>query len=148
MELGGVSIFIFFGYDIVAASVDQQAKVFGYLFISQPWSREFISFHIRDPWRVSMALFYTASAVGVAFAGDMLSLFLWWEGLAVTSSFSDLGTKDQDGRGFRFSLPVFSYLIGFTSFVRHSSSVSLEGASALALHSLTDPLESGISEPS
>ena len=39
-------------------------------------------------------------------------------------SFSDLGTKDQDRRGFRFSLPVFSYLIGFASFVWHSSSVS------------------------
>ena len=57
-------------------------------------------------------------------------------------SFSDLGTKDQDRRGFRFSLPVFSYHIGFTSFVRHSSpDITGEGVSALALHSLTDALE-------
>ena len=53
-------------------------------------------------------------------------------------SFSDLGTKDQDGRGFRFS-PVFSYLIGFTflfGILRYHG----EGASALAPHSLTDVL--------
>ena len=41
-----------------------------------------------------MALFYAAAAVGVAFAGDMLSL-LWWEGLAITSVF-DLGAKTQN----------------------------------------------------
>ena len=68
-----------FWYEMVAASVDQQAKVFGYLFHIAALVAGIYSFHVRDPWQVSMALFYAASAVGVAFAGDMLSLFLWWE---------------------------------------------------------------------
>ena len=87
MELGGVSTYHLFGYEIIAASVDQQAKVFGYLFHIAALVAGIYSFNVRDPWQVSMALFYAASAVGVAFAGDLLSLFLWWEGLAVTSFF-------------------------------------------------------------
>ncbi len=143
MELGGVSTFHLFGYEIVAASVDQQAKVFGYLFHIAALVAGIYSFHVRDPWQVSMALFYAASAVGVAFAGDMLSLFLWWEGLAVTSVFQIWGrkTKTAEDSGFRYLFFHISsgLLLLFGILLRYHG----EGASALALHSLTDALESG-----
>tara|TARA_B100000035_G_scaffold214589_1_gene183875 strand:- start:1751 stop:3571 length:1821 start_codon:yes stop_codon:yes gene_type:complete len=143
MELGGVSTFHLFGYEIVAASVDQQAKVFGYLFHIAALVAGIYSFHVRDPWQVSMALFYAASAVGVAFAGDMLSLFLWWEGLAVTSVFQIWGrkTKMAEDSGFRYLFFHISsgLLLLFGILLRYHG----EGVSALALHSLTDALESG-----
>ena len=143
MELGGVSTYHLFGYEIVAASVDQQAKVFGYLFHIAALVAGIYSFHVRDPWQVSMALFYAASAVGVAFAGDMLSLFLWWEGLAVTSVFQIWGrkTKTAEDSGFRYLFFHISsgLLLLFGILLRYHG----EGASALALHSLTDALESG-----
>ena len=143
MELGGVSTFHLFGYEIVAASADQQAKVFGYLFHIAALVAGIYSFHVRDPWQVSMALFYAASAVGVAFAGDMLSLFLWWEGLAVTSVFQIWGrkTKTAEDSGFRYLFFHISsgLLLLFGIILRYHG----EGASALALHSLTDALESG-----
>ena len=143
MELGGVSTYHLFGYEIVAASVDQQAKVFGYLFHIAALVAGIYSFHVRDPWQVSMALFYAASAVGVAFAGDMLSLFLWWEGLAVTSVFQIWGrkTKTAEDSGFRYLFFHISsgLLLLFGILLRYHG----EGASALVLHSLTDALESG-----
>ena len=86
LELGSVSHLSLFGYEIIGAAVDQQAKLFGYLFHVAALVAGIYSFHIRDPWQISMALFYAASAVGVAFAGDLLSLFLWWEALAITLS--------------------------------------------------------------
>ena len=103
MEIGAVSNLNLFGYEILSVSVDQQAKVFEYLFHIAALVAGIYSFHVRDPWQVSMALFYAASAVGVAFAGDMLSLFLWWEGLAVTSVFQIWGrkTKTAEDSGFR-----------------------------------------------
>jgi multicomponent Na+:H+ antiporter subunit D len=141
--LGGVSTYHLFGYEIVAASVDQQAKVFGYLFHIAALVAGIYSFHVRDPWQVSMALFYAASAVGVAFAGDMLSLFLWWEGLAVTSVFQIWGrkTKTAEDSGFRYLFFHISsgLLLLFGILLRYHA----EGASVLALHSLTDALESG-----
>jgi multicomponent Na+:H+ antiporter subunit D len=143
MELGGVSSYNLFGYEMVAASVDQQAKVFGYLFHIAALVAGIYSFHVRDPWQVSMALFYAASAVGVAFAGDMLSLFLWWEGLAITSVFQIWGrkTKTAEDSGFRYLFFHISsgLLLLFGILLRYHG----EGASALALNSLTDALESG-----
>ena len=143
MELGGVSSYNLFGYEMVAVSVDQQAKVFGYLFHIAALVAGIYSFHVRDPWQVSMALFYAASAVGVAFAGDMLSLFLWWEGLAITSVFQIWGrkTKTAEDSGFRYLLFHISsgLLLLFGILLRYHG----EGSSALALNSLTDALESG-----
>ena len=143
MELGGVSSYNLFGYEMVSASVDQQAKVFGYLFHIAALVAGIYSFHVRDPWQVSMALFYAASAVGVAFAGDMLSLFLWWEGLAITSVFQIWGrkTKTAEDSGFRYLLFHISsgLLLLFGILLRYHG----EGSSALALNSLTDALESG-----
>ena len=143
MELGGLSSYNLFGYEIVAVSVDQQAKVFGYLFHIAALVAGIYSFHVRDPWQVSMALFYAASAVGVAFAGDMLSLFLWWEGLAITSVFQIWGrkTKTAEDSGFRYLLFHISsgLLLLFGILLRYHG----EGSSALALNSLTDALESG-----
>jgi len=143
MELGGVSSYNLFGYEMVAASVDQQAKVFGYLFHIAALVAGIYSFHVRDPWQVSMALFYAASALGVAFAGDMLSLFLWWEGLAITSVFQIWGrkTKTAEDSGFRYLFFHISsgLLLLFGILLRYHG----EGSSALALNSLTDALESG-----
>ena len=143
MELGGVSTYHLFGYEIIAASVDQQAKVFGYLFHIAALVAGIYSFHVRDPWQVSMALFYAASAVGVAFAGDLLSLFLWWEGLAVTSVFQIWGrkTKRAEDSGFRYLFFHISsgLLLLFGILLRYHG----EGVNALALNSLTDALESG-----
>ena len=117
--------------------------MFGYLFHIAALVAGIYSFHVRDPWQVSTALFYAASAVGVAFAGDMLSLFLWWEGLAVTSVFQIWGrkTKTAEDSGFRYLFFHISsgLLLLFGILLRYHG----EGASALALHSLTDALESG-----
>ena len=83
LEVGSLSTMTLFGYEILGVEVDKQAKVFGYLFHLAALVAGIYSFHLRDPWQISMALLYAASAVGVAFAGDMISLFLWWEGLAI-----------------------------------------------------------------
>ena len=132
-----------FGYEIIGAAVDQQAKLFGYLFHVAALVAGIYSFHIRDPWQISMALFYAASAVGVAFAGDLLSLFLWWEALAITSVFQIWGrkTKEAEDSGFRYLFfHVSSGLILLAGIlVRYHG----EGASAFSLAPLTEALEAG-----
>ena len=143
LELGGISTLHVFGYEILGVSVDQQAKIFGYLFHIAALVAGIYSFHLRDPWQVSMALFYAATAVGVAFAGDMLALFLWWEGLAITSVFQIWGnkTKTAEDAGFRYLFfHVSSGLLLLAGvLIRYHG----EGASALTLDSLTVALESG-----
>ena len=143
MEVGSSSTLSLFGYEIQSVMADRQAKLFGYLFHIAALVAGIYSFHLRDPWQVSMALLYAASAVGVAFAGDMLSLFLWWEGLAITSVFQIWGrrTKEAEESGFRylfFHVSSGLLLLAGIIFRYHG-----EGADALSLAPLTEALESG-----
>lgn len=143
LELGSVSNLTLFGYEILNVAVDRQAKLFGYLFHVAALVAGIYSFHLRDPWQVSMALLYAASAVGVAFAGDMLSLFLWWEGLAITSVFQIWGrkTKEAEESGFRylfFHVSSGLLLLAGILFRYHG-----EGAKAFSLEPLTCALEAG-----
>jgi multicomponent Na+:H+ antiporter subunit D len=143
LEVGSASNLALFGYDIIGVAVDQQAKLFGYLFHLAALVAGIYSFHLRDPWQISMALLYAATAVGVAFAGDMLSLFLWWEGLAITSVFQIWGrkTKQAEESGFRylfFHVSSGLLLLAGILFRYHG-----EGSSALSLDPLTKALEAG-----
>ena len=143
LELGSMSNLALFGYDIIGVAVDQQAKLFGYLFHLAALVAGIYSFHLRDPWQISMALLYAATAVGVAFAGDMLSLFLWWEGLAITSVFQIWGrkTKQAEESGFRYLFfHVSSGLLLLAGILLRYHG---EGASAFSLEPLTQALEAG-----
>lgn len=143
LEVGAASTLHLFGYEILGVVVDQQAKLFGYLFHIAALIAGIYSFHLRDPWQVSMSLLYAATAVGVAFAGDMLSLFLWWEGLAITSVFQIWGkrTKQAEEAGFRYLFfHVSSGLLLLAGIlVRYHG----EGPEALSLAPLTNALEAG-----
>ncbi len=143
LDLGSVSSMSLMGYEILVLVVDQQAKLFGYLFHLAALVAGIYSFHLRDPWQISMALLYAATAVGVAFAGDMLSLFLWWEGLAITSVFQIWGrkTKQAEESGFRylfFHVSSGLLLLAGILFRYHG-----EGSSAFSLEPLTRDLEAG-----
>ena len=143
LELGSTSNLALFGYDIIGVAVDQQAKLFGYLFHLAALVAGIYSFHLRDPWQISMALLDAATAVGVAFAGDMLSLFLWWEGLAITSVFQIWGrkTKQAEESGFRYLFfHVSSGLLLLAGILLRYHG---EGASAFSLEPLTQALEAG-----
>ena len=143
LDVGTVSSIHLFGYDILGVVVDKQAKLFGYLFHIAALVAGIYSFHLRDPWQVSMSLFYAATAVGVAFAGDMLSLFLWWEGLAITSVFQIWGrrTKHAEDAGFRYLFfHVASGLLLLAGIlIRYHGN----GPVALSLAPLTAALEGG-----
>ena len=143
LEVGAASTLHLFGYEILGVVVDQQAKLFGYLFHIAALIAGIYSFHLRDPWQVSMSLLYAATAVGVAFAGDMLSLFLWWEGLAITSVFQIWGkrTKQAEEAGFRYLFfHVSSGLLLLAGILLRYHG---EGSEALSLTPLTDALEGG-----
>ena len=144
MEVGATSTMILFGQEIINVAVDRQAILFGYLFHIAALVAGLYSFHVRDPWQLSMGLLYAATAVGVAFAGDLLSLFLWWEGLAITSVFQIWGrkTKRAEKSGFRYLFfHVSSGLLLLAGIVFRYHVVG--GPEAFAMVSLTEALEGG-----
>src|SRR5690606_1529153 len=64
------------------------------------------AYHISDKTQQISALVYAGGALGVTFAGDWLSLFVFWEIMAVSSTFLIWAQKDQDSGdvGLRYLL--------------------------------------------
>jgi multicomponent Na+:H+ antiporter subunit D len=75
------------GLTLTLFEVDKLAMLFGWLFHLGALIGVLYALHVKDTMQQVAAMLYSASAVGAAFAGDLISLFLFWEGLAVPSVF-------------------------------------------------------------
>lgn len=76
-----------FNLDLVLFSVDRLSFIFGVLFHLAAILAGIFAWHVEDKPQQMSALLYPGSALGVVFAGDFLSLFVFWETLALTSVF-------------------------------------------------------------
>jgi multicomponent Na+:H+ antiporter subunit D len=75
------------GYTLEPVRVDKLSLLFGYLFHLAAFIAVIFSLHVKDTVQHFAGLSYAASAVGAVFAGDLLTLFVFWELLALTSVF-------------------------------------------------------------
>ena len=76
-----------FGYELEPYRVDKLSLLFGYLFHLAALISIIYSLHVRDTIQQVAALFYAGSALGVVFAGDLITLFIFWELMAISSTF-------------------------------------------------------------
>lgn len=79
--------FAFLGADIVPARVDRLSLIFGYIFHIAAALIAVYALHVRDPVQQAAGMVYAGSGVGAVFAGDLLTLFVYWEAMAVASVF-------------------------------------------------------------
>ena len=77
----------FMGYALEPVKVDKLSLMFGYLFHLAAFIAIVYALHVKDTVQHVAGLAYAASAVGAVFAGDLLTLFVFWELLALTSVF-------------------------------------------------------------
>ncbi|WP_101760518.1 Na(+)/H(+) antiporter subunit D [Oceanicoccus sp. KOV_DT_Chl] len=77
----------FMGYALEPVRVDKLSMMFGYLFHLASFIAIVYALHVKDTIQHVAGLAYAASAVGAVFAGDLLTLFVFWELLALTSVF-------------------------------------------------------------
>ena len=66
---------------------DRLGVLFGYLFCIAAFIGAIYSLHVTDRTQLTTGMMYAGGAVGVAFAGDMITLFVFWELLAIASVF-------------------------------------------------------------
>lgn len=74
------------GLSLMPLRVDRLSLLFGYLFHLAAFIGCVYALHLKDPMQDTAALAYAGSAVGAVFAGDLLTLFVYWELLALTSA--------------------------------------------------------------
>lgn len=76
-----------FDYELTPYRVDSLSIVFGYVFHIAAFISVLYSLHVRDTMQHVSGLVYAGSALGAVFAGDLVTLFVFWEILAVSSVF-------------------------------------------------------------
>ena len=77
----------FLEYELTPYRVDKLSVVFGYVFHIAAFVSILFALHVKDTMQHVCGLLYAGSAVGALFAGDLLTLFVFWEVLAVSSVF-------------------------------------------------------------
>ena len=84
-----------FDYRLEIVRVDRLSILFGYLFHLAAFIGIIFSLHLRDTVQHVSGLLYAGSALGAVFAGDLITLFVFWELLAITSVFLILARRTE-----------------------------------------------------
>ena len=95
-----------FGLELSFGQVDKLSLVFGYVFIIIAFGGFLYSLHVKEKGEHFWAMFYAGSALGVVFAGDLLSLYLFWELMAISAVFIIWSNKTPEAlkAGYRYLL--------------------------------------------
>ncbi|MCK9275476.1 MAG: Na(+)/H(+) antiporter subunit D [Syntrophales bacterium] len=106
MTEGTYWILSFLNYNIIFGRVDKLSMVFGYIFTLISFIGVMYAIHLRDDIQHVSAFIYAGSALGVTYAGDFISLYIFWEMLAISSVFLIWARKTQKSldAGFRYIL--------------------------------------------
>ncbi len=77
----------FFGFTLDLMRVDKLSRVFALVFTLAAFLSNLYAWHLRDTVQQVAALLYAGAAIGAVFAGDLITLFFYWEGTAIASVF-------------------------------------------------------------
>ncbi len=96
----------FLNYQLVFGQVDKLSLIFAYVFVIISFAGLLYALHVDDDLQHVAALLYAGSSLGAVFAGDLFSLYGFWELMALASVF--LIWARREGRalaaGFRYLL--------------------------------------------
>ncbi len=94
----------FMGYGLELLRVDRLSRVFSYIFFFAAFLGNLYALNDNDPVQQVAAQVYAGSAIGAVFAGDLITLFVFWELTAVSSVFLiwARGTERAYRAGMRF----------------------------------------------
>jgi multicomponent Na+:H+ antiporter subunit D len=120
--------------DVGAEVSEQDSKLsllFAYLFHLACFICLIYALHVKDRVQIVAGLLYSGSAIGAVFAGDFITLFIFWELLAVTSAFLVFARRTQASKaaGIRYLIiQVLSgvlLLIGAISYFQQTGSTEI-----------------------
>jgi len=85
LATGEFGVVDFIGQRLVTLRVDRWSMLFGWIFMIAALISAIYALHLRSPLQASAGFAYAGSAIGAVFAGDLITLFIFWELTAVTS---------------------------------------------------------------
>jgi len=92
------------GYKLILGKIDGLSRIFGIIFIIASFIGAIYSMKVKDNIQHVAGFVYAGSAIGVTFAADFFSFYIFWEFMAIASTFLILArkTKESQKAGFRY----------------------------------------------
>jgi len=128
MPEGTYWIYHFLGYELILGRVDKLSMCFGYVFVIMSFLGMVYALHVRGVGQHMASFLYVGSTLGVTFAGDLFTLFAFWEIMAVSSVFLIWYQRDTASldAGFRYIMVHLfggcALLSGIIIYVVHTGS--------------------------
>jgi len=119
----------FLDYHLILGRVDRLSKVFGYIFTIISFIGFLFAAKADDDMQHVSTVVYAGAALGVTFAGDVFSLYIFWEIMAVASTFVVLAgrTPAAQKAAFRYIMVHLagglSLLAGIILFTQRTGSI-------------------------
>ncbi|NNE92932.1 MAG: Na(+)/H(+) antiporter subunit D [Verrucomicrobiales bacterium] len=113
--------------------IDKLAKAFGYIFTINAIAAFIFAFYLKKSTQHIAALVYIGGALGAVFAGDLVSLYVFWELMAVASTFVILARQTDRAKGAAFRyilihiLGGLFFLAGMVMVVADTGSIAFDG---------------------
>jgi multicomponent Na+:H+ antiporter subunit D len=112
VETGTVVEYQLMGLELVPYRVDALSLPFGYIFHIGAFISVLYALHVKDTLQHVAGLLYAGSAVGAVFAGDLFTLFIFWEILGLSSAFLVWAARDENSVATGIRYLVFQVLSG------------------------------------
>lgn len=87
VDAGFLSTYATLSLELSFMRIDKLSLLFAYLFCIASFIAGIFSLHVDDTKQEIAGLVYAGSALGAVFAGDLVTLFIFWELLAISSVF-------------------------------------------------------------
>ena len=122
----------FVGHTLDMMRVDKLSRIFGLIFCLAAFLGNLYAWHVRDIVQQIAALLYAGAAIGAVFAGDLITLFFYWEGTALASVFLIWARKTEGSyhTGMRYLIIQITsgviLLAGTALLYRETGSITFE----------------------
>jgi len=122
----------FFGFELELMRVDKLSRIFALIFCLGAFLGNIYAWHLRDTVQQMAALIYAGAAIGAVFAGDLITLFFYWEGTAISSVFLIWARRSVGAyhTGMRYLLVQIGsgviLIAGVALFYRDTGSISFD----------------------
>ncbi|MCG6900226.1 MAG: Na(+)/H(+) antiporter subunit D [Gammaproteobacteria bacterium] len=100
------------GYELVPYRTDRLSLLFAYVFNLAAFIGIVFSLHVQDRIQHVATLVYAGSALGAVLAGDLISVFVYWELAAVSSVFLIWARRSPRAVAAGWRYLVFQFLSG------------------------------------
>lgn len=112
VETGTIVEYQIMDLKLMPYRVDALSLIFGYIFHIGAFIAVLYSLHLKDTLQHVAGLLYAGSAVGAVFAGDLFTLFIFWEILGLSSAFLVWAARDERSVAAGIRYLVFQVLSG------------------------------------